>query len=720
MFAAMKTTGPGAYFWLSLHAALLVFLVPAVGGADDSLGTRQLSLSEKTNRAASQSRERSDFFTPPTGACSLASAVNLIRDGTRAAAIVDARLYELIAPTLEDYLEAAARRRRFGIALLPILALDDQRPEQVRAALQSWHAAKPELEGVLFVGNIKLPSFFLPRADIHSVRLWPRFFEDLDMTVTQRVAPGTMLKGHGAPAESWPKIVGVDALTVPPHDFDDLAEGPGLGPELWAAFLPVGFADPGKNNYAGWAGQLERFFKKATAFHKGEVAYGRGLYLVSNDLGLLERAKPAWDAVGAAQIEFYAINEKGPGAFKNNPAGYQRVNLEKCSSLEGFLAYARTLPWMDEGWQSGEVFLRHMAESRRRVVWWNVHSNPELSLVSWEQGRDLRNGGLIALLNGCSVGGFAQPGSNTAADTKVAPERNVLVNLVCGQSGFVAAMGSVRDRVTDERATPLLRHLYAGGYLGRAHFLRLQQQDRDVQGNPSLLREFQEMLIGDPFADAESVAATNGPAASGELFDSNPHDLPELVEADYIELAKIAGISKFRSAAGHDYSDGFESCRSMKHYFKPGEDIDWSGVKIFSPVTGVVLRTEEEWAGNKMEIQADKCPAFTFIIFHVKLDKELRQGGKVAAGQVLGCHVGKQTCSDIAVSIDTPKGRRLVSYFEVMPDRLFERYRARGLASREAVIISKELRDAHPLTCRDGEFTSRGQGQDWMALSRTR
>ncbi len=143
-----------------------------------------------------------------------------------------------------------------------------------------------------------------------------------------------------------------------------------------------------------------------------------------------------------------------------------------------------------------------MADSRRRLVWWNVHSNPELSLVSWEQARDLRNGGLIALLNGCSVGGFAQPGSNAAVDTKVTPERNVLVNLVYGQSAFVAAMGSVHDRVTDERATPLLRHLYSGGYLGRAHLLRLQQQDRDVQGNPTLVRGFQEILIGDAFADA--------------------------------------------------------------------------------------------------------------------------------------------------------------------------------------------------------------------------
>jgi hypothetical protein len=338
----MKRTRLTALSWLTLRVLLLAMVGPTVKGAAGGLAAGETSSSGKADPAAAQPRAGSAFFTPPTGACSLAAAARLIRDDTRALALVDARLYELIAPALDGYLEAAARRRQFGIALLPILDLDDRRPEELRAALHGWHAAKPKLEGALFVGNIKLPSFFLPRADIHSVRLWPRYFEDLDMTVTQRVAPGTVLKSQAASTD-WPKIVGVESLVVPPHDYDDLAEGPAPGPELWTAFLPVGYAEPAKNNYAGWAGQFDHFFKKAKAFHRSEAKYGRGLYLVSNDLGLLERGKPVWDAVGAAQIEFYAINEKGPGSYKNNPAGYQRVKLEKYDSLEAFMAYARTL-----------------------------------------------------------------------------------------------------------------------------------------------------------------------------------------------------------------------------------------------------------------------------------------------------------------------------------------------------------------------------------------
>lgn len=502
IIAVMKATKTVAGLWLG---ALVVSgtLVCARGGAVAGRMDGSPSLTGGNERSATGPPAGSRFFVPPTGAGTLALAARFIPEDARALIILDARLHEQVGPALHDYAAAAARRRRFVIAVVPIVGLDDERPEQVRAALQSWCAARPSLEGVLFVGNIKLPSFFLPRADIHSVRLWPRYFEDLDMAARCRVAAGTVLKGEGAPASQWPRIVGVKELVVPAHDFDDLEEGPNPGPEIWAAFLPVGFTDEARNNYAGWGAQLEGFFKKAAAFHKGTVAYGRGLYLVSNDVGLMARSGPVWEAVGPGQIEYYAVNEKGPGAFKNNAAGYRRADLGKYESLEAFLAYARTLPWMDEGWQSAELFLHDMAQARRRVVWWNVHSNPELSLVTWRQAGELRNGGLIALLNGCSVGGFCQPGSSAFVDTKVAPERNVLVNLVYGQSACVAALGSVHDRVTDERATPLLRHLYAGGYLGRAHFLRGQQQDRDAQGNASQLREFQEMLVGDPFADAE-------------------------------------------------------------------------------------------------------------------------------------------------------------------------------------------------------------------------
>jgi hypothetical protein len=319
------------------------------------------------------------------------------------------------------------------------------------------------------------------------------------MTAQRRIPPGTVLKECG-PGNPWPCVAGRAEFKVPEHDFDDLAQGPSKGPKLWAAFLPVGYQDDAKNHYEGWAAQLRPFFRKALTFYEGR-SYGRGLYLVSNDLSLLARSRPAWDAVGPKQIEFYAINEKGPGAFKNNPTGYLRVDLAKYRSLDEFLAYATQLPWMDEGWQSAEVFLRHMSQSRRRFVWWNVHSNPELSLLSGKQASAMTNGGLIALVNGCAVAGFRQPGSRSYVDVATTAENNVLVNVVYGRSAFLAALGTPHNRVDDEHVTPLFEQMYSGGYLGMAHLSRLKQEDRDTQES-SVLRGRQEMLIGDPFVDA--------------------------------------------------------------------------------------------------------------------------------------------------------------------------------------------------------------------------
>ena len=430
----------------------------------------------------------------------LDSALGQIPRETRALVLLDARLYKRIAPDLLAYARAAEARRKFHIAVLPIVGLDDFRPPAIRRAIQGWLAVRPRLEGILFVGNVKVPSFFMPRADTPSTRLWPRYFEDTDMLAERRIPAGTILEECG-PGRPWPCVAGAKQFKVPEHDFDELAQGPSKGPELWAVFLPVGYRDEAKNTYEGWAKQLASFFKKALAFYDGTASYGRGLYLVSNDIGCLARSRPVWDAVGPQEIEFYSINEKGPGAFKNNPAGYARANLAKYPSLDDFLAHARKLAWMDEGWQSPEVFLAHMKQSRRRFVWWNVHSGPEVSLISREQAYGMENGGLIALLNGCAVGGFRQPGSRSHVDVRTVPEDNVLVSLVYGRSAFLAALGTPHNRVNDEHAAPLLEHLCSGGYLGMAHLLRLRDQDKDSPDSGTL-RGRQEMLIGDPFLDA--------------------------------------------------------------------------------------------------------------------------------------------------------------------------------------------------------------------------
>lgn len=199
-----------------------------------------------------------------------------------------------------------------------------------------------------------------------------------------------------------------------------------------------------------------------------------------------------------------------------------------------------------------------------------------------------------------------------------------------------------------------------------------------------------------------------GLTAPWKTYDFGALGVPMFVDTDYIELAKIESISLFRSSAGHDYSDDFESCRSMKHYYIPKPEIDPSAIIITSPVDGVVTGYVNEWAGTQVGIESAAYPGIIFIIFHVNLSTSLKPGDAVTAGQELGAHVGSQTWSDIAVGMVTPSGWRLVSYLETMTDERFADYQARGMASRGDAIISASARDADSLFCNGETFTGTG------------
>jgi len=208
-------------------------------------------------------------------------------------------------------------------------------------------------------------------------------------------------------------------------------------------------------------------------------------------------------------------------------------------------------------------------------------------------------------------------------------------------------------------------------------------------------------------------------AFSSETYGVGSNGLPRFVGSDYIEPAKIERISRFRSGVGHDYSDDFESCRSLKHYFQPSNIVSWASIQIRSPVAGTVIRLEPEilaGGGTQVRIKSRDFPAFYFILFHVRTNGQVSVGDTVSAGQLLGTHIGSRSTSDIAVGVTTPKGWKLVSYFDVMTDSLFATYRARGIDSRTNAIISKEARDADPLTCNGGRFATPGNLPNWVTL----
>lgn len=227
-----------------------------------------------------------------------------------------------------------------------------------------------------------------------------------------------------------------------------------------------------------------------------------------------------------------------------------------------------------------------------------------------------------------------------------------------------------------------------------------------------------EEIEGSPFffrvLTSSNLLPRNG---IDETYDVWSNGIPQFIETDYINLREIRRLSRFRSAAGHDNSDDFESCRSMKHYFVPQDVVDWTNICITAPASGTVHSIFWEEVGAQLRIRSADYGAICVVVYHVTPCNTLAVGQSVDAGEAIGRHASTDTVSDIEVGISTTGGWMNVSYFDVMPDVLFSNYVDRGLTSRTDVIISKEERDADPLTCIDGEFQSPGSLPNWVDLN---
>jgi hypothetical protein len=175
---------------------------------------------------------------------------------------------------------------------------------------------------------------------------------------------------------------------------------------------------------------------------------------------------------------------------------------------------------------------------------------------------------------------------------------------------------------------------------------------------------------------------------------------PHFITHNYIDLERIYTISKFRSSAGHDASDSFETCRSMKHYFGySSQDPDPSTIKIYAPATGKVAFIFSDAPGKEVWIRPDAAPQYLIEMFHVVPNDDIKIGSRITSGQIIGHHVSKETQSDMLISMHGLFKHKHISYFEVITDEVFTQYQALGIERREDFIVSKEERDNKPLQC---------------------
>ena len=198
--------------------------------------------------------------------------------------------------------------------------------------------------------------------------------------------------------------------------------------------------------------------------------------------------------------------------------------------------------------------------------------------------------------------------------------------------------------------------------------------------------------------------------------------IPKFINTHFTELDKIEYIERFRSGYGWNCPDDFESCRIMGHNYVPFDEYtEDKEIKIFSPINGTIIEIWQIYINSSGTWQPGEEDSATYIIikpsnypeFKIKInmidirDMGLQNGMKVYTGQHLGyaCMryantVTKLRSFGIIISVNIcPSGEMKVSYFDVMTDKIFADYEARGAFSREQFIISKEDRDVDPLTC---------------------
>lgn len=224
---------------------------------------------------------------------------------------------------------------------------------------------------------------------------------------------------------------------------------------------------------------------------------------------------------------------------------------------------------------------------------------------------------------------------------------------------------------------------------------------------------------------------------------------PQFATANFTNLDKIQKISKFRSAIGHDYADsrdkdgdGITIECSMKHYIYPKQAYygSTSEVEVYAPFDGTLWYIEvadsrvpdRANSGTRLRIKSTSYESLSVYFFHVQtlpsifpLSWEAEPASfdvniPVSAGQLLGYadldaeNEGSTSDFDVAVWIDDPIGTSvstaLISIFEIMDDSPLASFEAKGIASRESMIISAEYRIANPV---DWENPEAG---DWVNL----
>jgi len=195
---------------------------------------------------------------------------------------------------------------------------------------------------------------------------------------------------------------------------------------------------------------------------------------------------------------------------------------------------------------------------------------------------------------------------------------------------------------------------------------------------------------------------------------------PKFIEENWIELDKIANISKFNSAIGHGFPLPWDET-SKKHYFRAFNSCGDSNedVKVFAPTDAIITWIMDEShrldngeiRGKQLHLVSTTHPSIEFTLFHINIEKtNLRVFQRVKAGDELGfCDMRDECDTDIAVM----RGGQSISWFELLSEDLREEYEDRGLKLEDVIKSEEEIRE----TKEDGYGFDNEDPDDWIQLS---
>ena len=204
-----------------------------------------------------------------------------------------------------------------------------------------------------------------------------------------------------------------------------------------------------------------------------------------------------------------------------------------------------------------------------------------------------------------------------------------------------------------------------------------------------------------------------------------PNQLNQVIGLPYltslhVELNKIQKISRYRSAAGHNFVDySGESCVNLKHYFHTyHEGMITSAtqlptsLKYYAPADGTIVnitqtRVSEDPTDYEVDIRLTANENVVIRIFHITPKNGLSVGDTVSSGEEIAtAPTAHLDSGDFAVYVLTTGGYRHLSMFEIMSPVVMQEYIDKGISANWKQDLYYETTDSYVsgIFCENGTW----------------